>query len=175
MNPASQWKVNDQHNTRWGARLTDVLGTGTPTTMSRVYQDTPPSGELSAFFILPIGQRPSSTFKDPWIRLTRAKKSLHPFKSIQNGMFSMSCCSCRAPLTACSFQDALRSFFQPIKTEDPRLDFYMMYKREATDYDTNYVKKYDEDLNTTLIFVRSLSSVPLTTSSAPVGRSVLRS
>jgi len=29
-----------------------------------------------------------------------------------------------------------------------------MYKREATEYDTDYVKKYDEDLNTTLIFVR---------------------
>ena len=28
-----------------------------------------------------------------------------------------------------------------------------MYKREATEYDTDYVKKYDEDLNTTLIFV----------------------
>lgn len=37
--------------------------------------------------------------------------------------------------------------------DDPRLDFYMMYKREATEYDTTYVKKYDEDLNTTLIFV----------------------
>jgi hypothetical protein len=33
-----------------------------------------------------------------------------------------------------------------------------MYKREATEYDTDYVKKYDEDLNTTLIFVRRSSS-----------------
>jgi len=33
-----------------------------------------------------------------------------------------------------------------------------MYKREATEYDTDYVKKYDEDLNTTLIFVRPSSS-----------------
>ena len=32
-----------------------------------------------------------------------------------------------------------------------------MYKREATEYDTDYVKKYDEDLNTTLIFVRRSS------------------
>ena len=53
-----------------------------------------------------------------------------------------------------SIQDALRSFFQPIKTDDPRLDFYTMYRREAMEYDTDYVKKYDEDLNTTLIFVR---------------------
>jgi len=58
-----------------------------------------------------------------------------------------------APLTGSSLQDALRSFFQPIKTDDPRLDFYTMYKREASQYDADYVKKYDEDLNTTLIFV----------------------
>ena len=57
-------------------------------------------------------------------------------------------------LTGRSLQDALRTFFQPIKTDDPRVDFYTMYKREATEYDTDYVKKYDEDLNTTLIFVR---------------------
>ena len=56
-------------------------------------------------------------------------------------------------MTGRSFQDALRSFFQPIKTDDPRVDFYTMYKREATEYDTDYIKKYDEDLNTTLIFV----------------------
>ena len=54
-----------------------------------------------------------------------------------------------------SFQDALRTFFQPLRTDDPRLNFYTVYKREATEYDVDYVKKYDEDLNTTLIFVRS--------------------
>ena len=62
------------------------------------------------------------------------------------------------PLTGCSLQDALRTFFQPIKTEDPRTDFYTMYKRESAEYDTDYVKKYDEDLNTTLIFVCYSSS-----------------
>ena len=60
----------------------------------------------------------------------------------------------RRPLIGRSLQEALRSFFQPIKSDDPRLDFYTMYKREAIEYDTDYVKKYDEDLNTTLIFVR---------------------
>ena len=55
-----------------------------------------------------------------------------------------------------SIEDALREFLQPIKTNDPRIDFYTVYKREATEYDTDYVKKYDEDLNTTLIFVRRL-------------------
>lgn len=53
-----------------------------------------------------------------------------------------------------SLHDALRMFFQPIKNDDPRLDFYTMYKKEAGQYDADYVKKYDDDLNTTLIFVR---------------------
>ena len=59
-----------------------------------------------------------------------------------------------------SIQDALRAFLLPIKNDDPRLDFYTMYKREATEYDTDYVKKYDEDLNTTLIFVCGASFAP---------------
>jgi len=45
-----------------------------------------------------------------------------------------------------------------LSTDDPRLDFYTIYGGEATGYDTDYVKKYDEDLNTTLIFVRRSSS-----------------
>ena len=28
-----------------------------------------------------------------------------------------------------------------------------MYRREAEEYDREFIKKYDEDLNTTLIFV----------------------
>ena len=55
-------------------------------------------------------------------------------------------------------------FFKPIKNDDPRLDFYTVYKREATEYDVDYVKKYDEDLNTTLIFVRSYRVLSLTIS-----------
>ena len=62
------------------------------------------------------------------------------------------------PLTGRSLQDALRTFFQPIKTDDPRVDFYTMYKKESAEYDMDYIKKYDEDLNTTLIFVRYLSA-----------------
>lgn len=82
-----------------------------------------------------------------------AKNPRH-YESIRSGTFNaMHCLGCW-PLRGCSFQDALRTFFQPIKHDDPRLDFYAIYKKEATEYDTNYVKKYDEDLNTTLIFVR---------------------
>ena len=64
----------------------------------------------------------------------------------------------RCLLTGRSIHDVLRNFIQPIKTGDPRVDFYTMYKKESLEYDTDYVKKYDEDLNTTLIFVRYLSS-----------------
>ena len=49
----------------------------------------------------------------------------------------------------------MRRYFQPIKSEDPQLDFYTMYKREAMEYDAEHMQKYNEDLNTTLIFVRS--------------------
>ena len=39
--------------------------------------------------------------------------------------------------------------FQPIKNDDARLDFfYRMYeKKEATKYGTDYVKKYDGELD----------------------------
>jgi hypothetical protein len=36
---------------------------------------------------------------------------------------------------------------------DPKLDFYTMYKQETTEYDTEHMRKHNEDLNTTLIFV----------------------
>ena len=57
-------------------------------------------------------------------------------------------------LTPNSIQDALRMFLQPIKNDDPQLDFFTMYKRETTEYDTDYMQNHNEDLNTTLIFVR---------------------
>ena len=57
-------------------------------------------------------------------------------------------------LTPRSIQEALRMYFQPIKNDDPQVDFYTMYKRETVEYDTEYMQKYNEDLNTTLIFVR---------------------
>jgi len=53
-----------------------------------------------------------------------------------------------------SIQEALRMYLQPIKSDDPQLDFYTMYKRETVEHDTEYMQKYNEELNTTLIFVR---------------------
>jgi hypothetical protein len=37
--------------------------------------------------------------------------------------------------------------------EDHRSRFYEHYRKEAEEYDREFMKKYDEDLNTTLIFV----------------------
>jgi len=37
--------------------------------------------------------------------------------------------------------------------EDHWAKFYDVYRREAEEYDKEFIKRYDEDLNTTLIFV----------------------
>ncbi|KAF9783427.1 hypothetical protein BJ322DRAFT_1070770 [Thelephora terrestris] len=50
-------------------------------------------------------------------------------------------------------------YLQPIKNDDPQLDFYTMYRRETMEYDTEYMNKYNEDLNTTLIFAGLFSAV----------------
>jgi len=41
----------------------------------------------------------------------------------------------------------------PSTREDHRTRFYEMYHDEAEEYDREFIKKHDEDLNTTLIFV----------------------
>ena len=82
------------------------------------------------------------------------KRSHHRCRLTPNGALCTSLCLARRPLNESSIQDALRAFLTPIKNDNARLDFYTVYKREATEYDMDYVKKYDEDLNTTLIFVR---------------------
>ena len=43
----------------------------------------------------------------------------------------------------------------PPAKEDHRAKFYEVYRHEAEEYDREFTKKYDEDLNTTLIFVSS--------------------
>jgi len=48
----------------------------------------------------------------------------------------------------------------PAPPEDYRTRFYETYRQEAEDYDREFTKKHDEDLNTTLIFV-SLGFVKL--------------
>jgi len=45
--------------------------------------------------------------------------------------------------------------------EDHRTKFYEMYRHEAEEYDREFIKRCDEDLNTTLIFVCFLCSLCL--------------
>ena len=50
---------------------------------------------------------------------------------------------------------ALPSLFPNLlgTSSNPRVEFYDKFQREADDYDHDFMKKHDEDLNTTLIFV----------------------
>ena len=82
-------------------------------------------------------------------------------------------CSGHRGLNRTSIKDALRTFLPPIKNDDARLDFYTVYKKEATEYDVDYVKKYDEDLNTTLIFVCCLPLAFIAYLTVPEGWSFL--
>ena len=52
-----------------------------------------------------------------------------------------------------SLHSALKEFFDPLRSNDPRTDFFTIYRKEADEFDSDYAKKYDEDLNTSLIFV----------------------
>jgi len=52
-----------------------------------------------------------------------------------------------------SLQSALKEFFDPLRTNDPRADFFAVYRKESEEFDRDYARKYDEDLNTSLIFV----------------------
>ena len=58
-----------------------------------------------------------------------------------------------------AFTIALQKFFTVKTTEkkgsNPRAEFYAKYKQEAEHADKDFQKKYEEDLNTTLIFVCS--------------------
>ena len=87
-------------------------------------------------------------------RAKEARNSLRPYKLIRSGALNPFSSPDSCPLTGHSIHDALRNFIPPIKTDGPHVDFYTMYKREPAKYDMDYIKKYDEDLNTTLILVR---------------------
>ena len=53
----------------------------------------------------------------------------------------------------CSLHSALKEFFEPLRTNDPRTDFFAAYRKESDEFDRDYAGKYDGDLNTSLIFV----------------------
>ena len=58
-----------------------------------------------------------------------------------------------------SLHSPLKEIFDPQRTKDSRADFFAVYRRESDEFDRDYVKKYDEDLNTSLIFVSQLISI----------------
>ena len=58
--------------------------------------------------------------------------------------------------------------------EDFRAKFYEHYRKEAEEYDRDFMKKHDEDLNTALIFVGYPHSSGVRVLTWVSGRSVLR-
>ena len=60
-----------------------------------------------------------------------------------------------------SLHSVLKEFAEPLRTNDSRTDFFAIYRRESGEFDRDYAKKYDEDLNTSLIFVSPLISMAL--------------
>ena len=83
-------------------------------------------------------------------RVKRAKGSSCRCKMVPGSTFDFYLLG-RWLLTGRSSQDAS---FRSTKTNNPRTNFYRIYEREASKYDTEYVRKFDQDLNTTSIFVR---------------------
>jgi len=61
-----------------------------------------------------------------------------------------------------SLHSALKEFLEPLRTNDPRTDFFAAYRRESEEFDRDYARKYDDDLNTSLIFVSRRVSILLT-------------
>ena len=57
-----------------------------------------------------------------------------------------------------SLHSALKEFFEPLRTNDSRADFFAVYRKESDEFDRDYTRKYDEDLNTSLIFVSFTSA-----------------
>ena len=55
-----------------------------------------------------------------------------------------------------SFNPSQRQDEGPISQQEHlRARFYKHYQKEAEEHDREFMKKYDDDLSTTLIFVRS--------------------
>jgi len=58
-----------------------------------------------------------------------------------------------------SIHATLKEFFQPFRSNDTRADFFAVYRKESEEFDRDYARKYDEDLNTSLIFVSRQMSI----------------
>ena len=62
-------------------------------------------------------------------------------------------------ISEASLHAVLKEFLEPLRTNDSRTDFFTIYRRESGEFDRDYAGKYDEDLNTSLIFVSFLLSL----------------
>ena len=58
-----------------------------------------------------------------------------------------------------SLYSALKEFFDPLRTNNSQTDFFTVYRRESGEFDRDHAGKYDEDLNTSLIFVNPSISI----------------
>jgi len=47
----------------------------------------------------------------------------------------------------------LKEFLDPLRTGDALADFYNVYRRESENFDRDYVGRYSQDLDMTLLFV----------------------
>jgi hypothetical protein len=52
-----------------------------------------------------------------------------------------------------ALRGALKSVLGKVGGSDPRTSFYNKFKEEVAEHDEDLLKRHDEDLNTTLIFV----------------------
>ena len=78
------------------------------------------------------------------------------------------------PYRSSSFTPHRRGKDWMLPQEDFRAQFYERYRKVADDYDKDFMKKHDEDLNTTLIFVGYPNSSGARVLTWVSGRSVLR-
>ena len=59
-----------------------------------------------------------------------------------------------------ALRDALKSVLEKDGRSDPRTSFYHKFKEEVAEHDEDFHQKYDDDLNTTLVFVSSTFAPP---------------
>lgn len=79
-------------------------------------------------------------------------------------------------LSRCSrLRKALTSALKAASAEqepDPRTHFHEQFRKEAAEYDRDFLKKYHDDLNTALIFVGRLGEIHFLLPKHHLGRSL---
>ena len=101
-------------------------------------------------------------------RKARGKRESWTEYSTSRWVGSLSCWTMLSLRLWCSQKQDM----PPIQ-EDHQARFYTDYRKVADEYDKEFLKKYDEDLNTTLIFVSFISSFSEFMLTRASGRSIL--